>query len=219
MNPSLTKTERHRQKRSEWRRRQAAAPESTIYLPFDLIKEVLPFLPVKSLIRLKCVSKPFNSFISDPTFFEKHFNRSSRNVMLIHTKMDSWHKLRYAIAKSLVFTADKPSMNVSLTKNLYYQRIDKDRECRYVIGSCNGLICLFFRSWDRYNWWDNPPDLWWYLRVWNPATRTISDKLGYYPDEPGAYQFNFTFGLVFMAAQLEAVAAEFNVGQLPTKHC
>ncbi|MCI18027.1 hypothetical protein A2U01_0039178, partial [Trifolium medium] len=54
MNPSLTKTERHRQKRSEWRRRQAAAPESTIYLPFDLIKEVLPFLPVKSLIRLKC---------------------------------------------------------------------------------------------------------------------------------------------------------------------
>ncbi|WJX56223.1 hypothetical protein P8452_41899 [Trifolium repens] len=62
MNPSQTKSERHRQKRSERRRRRClekeAAAASTRYTPVDLpddvIKEVLSFLPVKSLIRLKC---------------------------------------------------------------------------------------------------------------------------------------------------------------------
>jgi hypothetical protein len=124
MNSSLAKSEQHRQKRSEWRRHQAAAAASasaaasTIHIPHDLIKEVFAFLPAKSLIRLKCVSKLYNSFISDPTFIQMHFNQASRNVMLVHTKKD----FQDLYAKSLVFTVvrmlDKPSINVTLTKNL-----------------------------------------------------------------------------------------------------
>jgi hypothetical protein len=198
MNSSLAKSEQHRQKRSEWRRHQAAAAASaaasTIHIPHDLIKEVFAFLPAKSLIRLKCVSKLYNSFISDPTFIQMHFNRSSRNVMLVHTKMDSWkwkicwNMCRSSYATALVFTGmiNKPSINVTLTKNLYYQLNDRHRECRYVIGSCNGLLCLFFcSSNNRNHWW---------LRVWNPATRTLSDKLGFCPGEYLGCEFNFTFG-------------------------
>ncbi|AES75965.1 F-box protein interaction domain protein [Medicago truncatula] len=49
-----------------------------VYLPDELIAEVLSFLPVKSLLRLKLVSKSWINLISDPIFVKLHLHRFSR---------------------------------------------------------------------------------------------------------------------------------------------
>jgi F-box interacting protein len=51
----------------------------------------------------------------------------------------------------------------------YHQLNNKD--CFFVISSCNGLLCLFGHK--EYNGYRD-----WWFRFWNPATRTISEKLG-----------------------------------------
>jgi hypothetical protein len=43
------------------------------YLPHDLINQILPRLPVKSLLHFKCVHKSLFSLISDPHFKNLHF--------------------------------------------------------------------------------------------------------------------------------------------------
>jgi len=50
---------------------------SLVVLPNDLISEVLSFLDVKFLVRLRYVSKSWKTLISDPVFVELHLKRSA----------------------------------------------------------------------------------------------------------------------------------------------
>jgi F-box interacting protein len=66
----------------------------------------------------------------------------------------------------------------------------KNMDCRRVVGSCNGLLCLV----DYYNT-INHRHIW--IRFWNPATNKLSDKLGYLCHDRRNSEsefFNFTFG-------------------------
>ncbi|MCI29866.1 F-box protein, partial [Trifolium medium] len=77
--------------------------------------------------------------------------------------------------------------SITFPDDPYYRLIDKD--CRHVVGSCNGLVCLLGYSLAE----DGHTETW--FRFWNPATRTISVKLGYFPDD--MYQsksWRFMFG-------------------------
>ncbi|XP_013448748.2 F-box/kelch-repeat protein At3g23880 [Medicago truncatula] len=72
-------------------------------------------------------------------------------------------------------------------KDPYYELNDKD--CRKFIGSCNGLVCLL-----GYSLADHSAVMW--FRFWNPATRKISDKLGYLHDDNyrrNSWMFVFCF--------------------------
>jgi hypothetical protein len=48
-------------------------------LPFDMITEILLRLPLKFLMQLKRVCKPWNSLISDRKFARKHLHMSTMN--------------------------------------------------------------------------------------------------------------------------------------------
>ncbi|KAG7969571.1 hypothetical protein I3843_07G037100 [Carya illinoinensis] len=50
---------------------------STKYLPEPVVVEILLRLPVKSLLRFRCVSKRWRSLISDPRFAKSHFRQAS----------------------------------------------------------------------------------------------------------------------------------------------
>jgi hypothetical protein len=43
-----------------------------VFLPEELLAEILPFFNVKTIMRLKCLSKSWLAFISDSNFVEKH---------------------------------------------------------------------------------------------------------------------------------------------------
>ncbi|XP_059664089.1 F-box/kelch-repeat protein At3g06240-like [Cornus florida] len=56
------------------------------YLTQHLIVEILSKLPVKALLRFKCVSKRWRSLISDPHFIKAHLNQSLTTNSNIQTQ-------------------------------------------------------------------------------------------------------------------------------------
>ena len=49
-------------------------------LPEEVIYEILTWLPVKSLIQFRCVSKSWNSIITNPIFITTHLNRVNKRA-------------------------------------------------------------------------------------------------------------------------------------------
>ncbi|AES77989.2 F-box and associated interaction domain protein [Medicago truncatula] len=121
-------------------RSQSNLPPSET-LPDEVMAEILSRLPVRSLMQIKCVCKSWNTIISDPKFIKMHLNRSARNpnfsVVSYETPSfdDDDHRFVPFPAGSLL---DNP--HITFPKDPYYLLHDKD--CREVIGSCNGLVCL-----------------------------------------------------------------------------
>ncbi|GAU13115.1 hypothetical protein TSUD_174150 [Trifolium subterraneum] len=150
-------------------------PLPSAILPDDLIIEILSLLKVKSLMKMKCVSKSWKTLISDPKFVKMNLNQSSRNSHFYAVSYkNSKQKVDYSF---LPFSINDLLDNrlINLPIDPYYRLIDKD--CYKVVGSCNGLICLLSYSLTK----DGNKETW--CRLWNPATRTISGKLGYFRDD------------------------------------
>ncbi|XP_040258016.1 F-box/kelch-repeat protein At2g43270-like [Aegilops tauschii subsp. strangulata] len=61
------------------KRNKAPTPE----LPDELVSEIMTRLPVKSLIRFKCV-KAWRTTISDPSFVRSHLKISTSDASLLH---------------------------------------------------------------------------------------------------------------------------------------
>ncbi|KEH23129.1 putative F-box domain, galactose oxidase, beta-propeller, F-box associated interaction [Medicago truncatula] len=146
------------------RRSLAQLSSPPVILPDELVCEVLSFLTVKLLMRFRCVCKSWNALIDSPNFIKIHQKKSERNKQIIQIERDYSIESKYLIVNScpirglmenpLITHADK-----------HYCRLTEDR--LYVVGSCNGLVCLL-----GFNQLEN----WFYF--YNPATRKVSEKLG-----------------------------------------
>ncbi|XP_058727168.1 F-box/kelch-repeat protein At3g23880-like [Vicia villosa] len=142
---------------------------SPITLPEELIVQILSMLNVKSLMKLKCVSKSWNSIISDPFFVKMHLDKSSR---IPHMMLFLSHIIDRCLYVSLHLSPvrgflENPSIDI-FNKDSKCQRMEWLSHHR-VIGSCNGLVCLL-------NYCKNE------FYLWNPATtRPFSENLVSYP--------------------------------------
>ncbi|XP_047339560.1 F-box protein CPR1-like [Impatiens glandulifera] len=119
-----------------------------VHLSNDILEEVLCRLPIKCLIRFRCVSKSWLALISSPYFVKLHFNRS------VQTKRN----LR--LFKSNLFQVDFDSLHdddvLQEVKFRNYGFVPK--------SSCDGLLCM-----------SNTRDTQRVL-VWNPSTRRNPSK-------------------------------------------
>jgi len=165
--------------------RLSNAASVPIILPDELITELLSFLPVKSLMPMNCVCKSWRTLISDSSFTKLQLQRSTRNPQLAVTRVVYNYTERtldaYVSPISLSHFLENLSKPITLTNDPYYCL---NEDSHSVVGSCNGLLCL-------YGYSDKSREMW--LRFWNPATRTISDKLGHYPDVVTRYYY-MSFG-------------------------
>ncbi|KAL3533859.1 hypothetical protein ACH5RR_007380 [Cinchona calisaya] len=143
-------------------------PKSSVAVPDvpqEIIFEILPWLPVKSLSRFKCVCKPWLSLISSSEFIKTHLKNSSKhNNYALHRLIFQSSKIDYEIP----FHGDYILSTYSLHSLLYegissikvVDNIVLDPKLNdhpsHIVGSCNGLICI----------WSAPR----LLTIWNPLT-------------------------------------------------
>jgi F-box interacting protein len=150
------------------KRRQSNAPKNSspigIFSQKILVK-ILSQLNVKAIVQYKCVSKSWNNLISDPTFVEEHLKISSQKPHLTlywYTRnTESYNIVPFPVHRLL----DKPSATVSSDD---FHRIARSK----FVGSCNGLLCFILTSCKPAEPCKHQ------VSFWNPATRTISQKLG-----------------------------------------
>ncbi|KNA24179.1 hypothetical protein SOVF_018080 [Spinacia oleracea] len=114
-------------------------------LPFDLLILILSCLPVKPLMRFKCVSKALYELINSQKFFKLHLNRS--------LQADSDGNL-ICFGYFSIHAFDFNGSPYHASKLYYPENIGYPRR---LIGSCNGLVCFSFQA-------DH-------LIIHNPATR------------------------------------------------
>lgn len=96
------------------------------FFPNDLVGEILSALPVKSILRFRCVSKYYDNLVSDPTFVKFHLKRSStRNPHFIlmashisgespYGSDDEWDVEEAFIPYSLCSLIENPSFAVEV---------------------------------------------------------------------------------------------------------
>jgi F-box interacting protein len=137
-------------------------------LPFELIIEILWRLPVKLLMKLKCLCKSWNSLISsDRKFAMKHLRMSRMNPkLIINFKTHSFDSTRIVYPIRSFFT----------NGNGIIDSIDCDKSIN-IVGSCDGILCLFQQ---KNSSGKNfiPPS----LSLWNPSTGKYNPLP--YLDEP-----------------------------------
>ncbi|RHN60974.1 putative F-box domain-containing protein [Medicago truncatula] len=169
----------------------AGGPQSNSSLPpieqfvlEDLITEVLSCLNVKTILRFKCVSKSWNTLISDPAYVKKYLNKSSNNPHLIlkpptfkylMSCVNTIHVHRFLKNRCIIFSRD--NCRGGLNSN----------NCE-VVGSCNGLLCFLLssRNMECYKY---------SFRLWNPDTGTRYAEFGTcYEYDLCGISLMFTFG-------------------------
>ncbi|KAK6914261.1 F-box domain [Dillenia turbinata] len=112
-------------------------------IPGDILADVLLRLPVKSLFRFKCVSKSWNSLISDSRFINSYTNSNHRKSRLVlHAKPRN--RLVDLEAPSSIGGGDHISVDgLILTTELLRQRqVPEIAPSFQIIGSSRGLVCL-----------------------------------------------------------------------------
>ncbi|KAL5072686.1 hypothetical protein RYX36_011670 [Vicia faba] len=186
---------------------------TTMFVPHDLITEIISLLPVKPLVRFKCVSNSWNTLISDPTFVKFHLKKSKSSpnpqftLITKHYKLIAfrsaydfdydcdWSIITYPISRlidnpSATFVAD----SYHLLNNKYFS----------MVGSCNGLICLVHNR-ITFDYLKISQEF--SFRLWNPATRKISQEIGYFRES--THGFVFTFGCDESTDTFKVVAYRF----------
>ncbi|XLR63118.1 F-box protein CPR30-like isoform X2 [Arachis ipaensis] len=117
-------------------------------LPLELIHRILLRVPLKQLGRLKCVSKIWNTLISDPDFAKSHVHRSaaSTHVCLF---IDDYSKA-FSVDIDAVFHRHKSATAVKEVSLPFKMKTHYNFE---VMCSCRGLVLLhraphFFVVWN-----------------------------------------------------------------------
>ncbi|CAL5406214.1 unnamed protein product [Camellia sinensis] len=105
-------------------------------LPNEIMEDILSRLPIKSLIRFRCVSKSWLSLTHNPYLIKLHFNRSSQEnpSLILTTTIITTH------FRTQLYLTDSQLISCN---NIRFSQPNFD-EFR-IMGSCNGLLCLVHR--------------------------------------------------------------------------
>ncbi|XP_073028943.1 F-box/kelch-repeat protein At3g06240-like [Primulina eburnea] len=119
-------------------------------LPEDVIIEILIRLPVKSIVKLRCVSRTWRDLIRSPIFIHRYQNRERKQSVLL---VKRYTTRQYEDEAILSFhNPDFPELLVSpylsipVLNDLDFPKIIYSDVQRYsdvqIYGPCNGLVCI-----------------------------------------------------------------------------
>ncbi|XP_024036160.1 F-box protein CPR1-like [Citrus clementina] len=138
---------------------------SSMLMPEDVRLEILSRLPVKSLMRLRCVCKSWYALIENPKFISKHlenFNDENAHLMISYQ----------------VYDDNGPNSVTSLFKDktlvdLSYENIHRPIS-RELLGPYDGIFCLCDGG---------------LITLWNPATKECRTLPNYKKNLPAFATF------------------------------
>lgn len=137
-------------KKRRKRRRMDRGKTSSCYLPEDLVIQILLRLPIKSLMRFRCVCKFWYTLTRNHDFISDHFcfTKKQSTGSLIRSKNNITRKLVLSCLDD-----ETPVAFPSLTPEV--DGMDWEGVAK-ILGPVNGIFCVF----DETN-----------IVLWNPATR------------------------------------------------
>ncbi|XP_028755803.1 putative F-box protein At3g16210 [Neltuma alba] len=141
------------------------------FLPDEIITYILTWLPVKSLMRFRCVCKHWKNLFKTPSFIQDHLRHSTHqnpSLVIGHSNRGEPCRLYLLDCEMQFCEFEKTPFLGSLVDT-------------YIVGSCNGLLCLA-----DYTIRPATPLL------WNPATREVRQIPITFNDT--AFGWNFGFG-------------------------
>ncbi|XP_050243943.1 F-box protein CPR1-like [Quercus robur] len=109
------------------------------YLPDEIVTDIFLRLPIKSIIICTSVSKTWKSLIQNPTFISNHLHHSyttttnNHNLLLI----SSHNKELYCA----LHNEDDPYFSKH-TRFDCHPALGSSNGLLYLVGTCNGLLCL-----------------------------------------------------------------------------
>lgn len=135
-------------------KRKTKKSSSVSYIPEEILFNILARLPVKSLIRFRCVSKSWRDLIGSPSFVSTHLNRNV--TKLAHTYLIALQRSKVdpVLCHSL-FSTETFEEYLKLRHPLW------TKEQFRIYGSSNGLVCIS----DRILRPNSP------ICIWNPCIR------------------------------------------------
>ncbi|XP_073120259.1 F-box/kelch-repeat protein At3g06240-like [Henckelia pumila] len=111
-------------------------------LPMDMLIEVLILLPVKSILKFKCVSKTWRDLISSPVFIDRHLKCDRKQSILLVKRCLPPQNGEDVDQIFSFHDPDFPELLVS--PNLSFPYIPScDPSNLQIQGPCNGLVCIF----------------------------------------------------------------------------
>ncbi|KAM7497688.1 hypothetical protein LguiA_022102 [Lonicera macranthoides] len=129
------------------------------YLPQELLILILLWLPPKSLLRFRCVSKSWCSLISSSNFIDIHTRNlphvTNTRKLIRHCTTTSPREEVYSVFfdnQSSFDRDDDVKIDFPFTSRTKYR----------IVGSCNGLICLSDDAFSGYAY---------KIVLWNPSIR------------------------------------------------
>ncbi|GKC35814.1 F-box/kelch-repeat protein-like protein [Tanacetum coccineum] len=135
------------------------------YVSDDLINDIFERLPAKSLLRFRSLSKSWCSHIQSPDFIHRHALRSRKKtpkILIRHSTLcDRKYIDMYTIHSEDQFVSSNPVwLDVSIPAVKFPKGMG-NRLIGKIVGSCNGVLCLF-----HYN--KNT------ISLWNPSIRHVT---------------------------------------------
>ncbi|XP_028074041.1 putative F-box protein At3g16210 [Camellia sinensis] len=108
------------------------------YIHEDVMVGILVKLPVKSLLRFKCVFKFWSSLITNPSFIAKYLtnsNKEENGCLLVHNVDYNDKKYTFAVCRDKTLTVPV----------FEYLGLKLNVEAR-VMGPCKGIFCLLINA-------------------------------------------------------------------------
>ncbi|KAM5555786.1 F-box/kelch-repeat protein [Rosa sericea] len=182
--------------------------EPNLYLPPEIMDDILLLLPAKSLCRFKCVSKPWKAMMSDTDFVNRHINRATENkdVFLQRRRVIFTNAEDNGLYTLDLDDIDNDDEQVAATELDYIYREQPSVRVPFF-HSCNGLILLELSNLELY--------------LVNPAT-SESKKLARPRQHPYcSHNYNYHlygFGFDSSTSQYQLVQGDIFTKKLSSPH-
>ena len=109
-------------------------------LPDEIVLEILTWLPVKSLLRFRCVCKSWYSYITNPNFISTHLNSllSHNHGYVIYMRKTFPRFYFSSHSQVCTVSCDRMFERVSEFRIPFTFQFGRPK----LVGSCNGILCL-----------------------------------------------------------------------------